>query len=199
MILLEKKLAAMLARQTVALTSADNKKEAVIAYGYELMITSFIGILWLIVCSVVCKLYLAWIPFLLGFAPLRTTAGGYHAPTHGLCYLVTTSVYCCCLIIAKSNLLSHVHILAIAVVSALLVYLFSPVAANNKPLSKVKQIRNRRQSLVCCLVLVLLSVILCLMKYADAYTTLLILGAAAASGSLIAAKIINSFWKGDAL
>ena len=196
---LEELLAQKLAKRTVMRIPDIADKERVIAYGYELLITSSVGVLLLSVCAFVSGLYLAWIPFLIGFAPLRTVAGGYHAPTHALCYLVTTSIFCFCLAIAGIGLLSYIHLLSIMVVSVFLVFLFAPVEARNKPLTKMKYARNRKRSIVCSVFWVAVAVILCLMKFTDVYTTLLILGVAAASGSLIVAKIINLFRKEEAL
>lgn len=192
-------MAQKLAKRTVMRIPDIADKERVIAYGYELMITSCVGILFLIVCSVVSGLYLAWIPFLIGFAPLRTVAGGYHAPTHALCYLVTTSTFCICLAIAESGILSCNHLLLITVVATCLILLFAPVAATNKPLTKLRFDQNRKWSIICILFWVTFSVVLCLIKIADVYTTLLFLGVAVASGSLIVAKIINHFRKEEAL
>lgn len=196
---METTLANMLAKKTVAMIPIYAEKERVIAYGYELMITSIVGILLLIVCSVISGFYLAWIPFVIGFAPLRTVAGGYHAPTRALCYLVTTAIFCFCLAIAGIGLLSYIHLLPIMVVSAFSVFLFAPVEARNKPLTKMKYARNRKRSIACSLFWVIITVILCLMRFTDVYTTLLFLGVAAASGSLIAAKIINLLRKEGAL
>ena len=96
---METTLANMLAKKTVAMIPIYAEKERVIAYGYELIITSIVGILLLIVCSVIFGLYLAWLPFVIGFAPLRTLAGCYHAPTNHVCYLVTTDLRLFCLLI----------------------------------------------------------------------------------------------------
>lgn len=196
---MEELLAQKLAKRTVMRIPDIADKERVIAYGYELLITSSVGVLLLIVCSFVSGIYLAWIPFLIGFAPLRTVAGGYHAPTHVMCYLVTISTFCICLAIAESGILSCYHLLLITVVAACLILLFAPVAATNKPLTKLRFDQNRKRSIICILFWVAFSVILCLIKFADVYTTISFLGVAAASGSLIVAKIINHFRKEEAL
>lgn len=89
----------------------------------------------------------------------------------------------------------YYHLLTASVIVAAIVFLLSPVAARNKPLSEKKRIKNRRLSLIFTLALMLFSVILCLISYSDYYITLLFLGAIAASGSLVAAKIIDYFRK----
>lgn len=68
-------------------------------------------------------------------------------------------------------------------------FLFAPVAASNEPLTKLEYTRKRKRSVACSLFRVVFAVILCLMKITDVYTTLLILGVVAASGSIVVAKI----------
>ena len=195
MLTLERYLSNFIAEKTICLISGDESKKAILAYGYELIITSCFGVFLLIICSVVSGIPAGWISFLLGFAPLRTVAGGYHASTHTRCYIATTSVYCLCILIVKQVEVMYYHLLTASVIVAAIVFLLSPVAARNKPLSEKKRIKNRRLSLIFTLALMLFSVILCLISYSDYYITLLFLGAIAASGSLVAAKIIDYFRK----
>lgn len=65
---------------TDAIIHCDEKQEskrAVILYGMELLISTFIGIGLIAVVSLIAQEPLAWVFFLLAFAPLRHTAGGY--------------------------------------------------------------------------------------------------------------------------
>lgn len=185
----------LIAEKTIFLISGDSSKKAILAYGYELIITSCFGVILLVVCSLVSGIPLGWIPFLSGFAPLRTVAGGYHASTHTRCYLITTSVYCLCILIIKYVEVLYYHLLTASLIVAAVVFLLSPVAARNKPLTPKKRLKNRSLSLIFSLALVFFSVILCLIRYSDYNITLLFLGAVAASGSLAAAKIIDYFRK----
>lgn len=91
--MLETAWANVIAKRTVAMSPTCAEKERVIVYGYELMITSTVGVLLLIVCSAASGLYLAWIPFIIRLAPFRTVAHSYHAPRYALCYLVTTAIF----------------------------------------------------------------------------------------------------------
>lgn len=87
------KLSSACARNIISLGKLQGVNEAVLCYGCELIITSLIGLLILIGLSVLIGHPLAWIFFVIGFAPHRTSAGGYHADTHMRCYTVTSAMF----------------------------------------------------------------------------------------------------------
>lgn len=188
---MERHLANSIAERIIYLISGDKSLKNILAYGFELIITSCLGVLMLIVCSIVSGVPVGWIPFLLGFAPLRTVAGGFHATTHNRCYLVTTSIYYLCISICKHVAYSPLYLILLAIMVYFIVFIFAPLAAKNKPLAEGTRSTNRCLSIMLSLVLVFFSVILCLIRYSDFYIALVFLGAAAASGSIVMAKIID--------
>lgn len=194
---MERKIASLLAKKMIVLTPSESLSIVVLAYGLELIITSLIGVFLLMVWSIFSSIPWAWFFFLLGFAPLRTVAGGYHAPTHLLCYFITTIAFSCCVSIAKCQFLTSIHLLIMTIVTNLIVIFLSPIASNNKPLSKERRVKNRMRSISVAHIQVLISIILCLIRHSDIYTNLFILGGTTASLSLIVAKIINWFREED--
>lgn len=196
---MERKIAELLASKTIDVVHDGNMQKAVLAYGYELIITSLLGVFLLVALSFAIGFPGAWFPFVLGFAPLRTTAGGYHAPTHLRCYITTAAIFACSLAVAKYVVSSYVHLLIIAAITGAIILAFAPVAANNKPLSEARRARNRKRSIAISVILFAVSVILCLTRYSDFYIALYFVGSLAASVSLVVAKVLNLSWKGESL
>lgn len=54
-------------------------QEKIYIYGFELLLSSVIGIMVLMMISITRGTAFAWLSYLLGFIPVRITGGGYHA------------------------------------------------------------------------------------------------------------------------
>lgn len=118
-------------------------------YGVQLLLSTVINIFCIALISAILDRPFAWIPFLVGFIPLRITSGGFHAKTPLTCSLFFCGSFFMCSILYKKLsgdgiLLS---ILISSITTLILVYLFSPVPARNKPLSDTEKKRNRSLSL----------------------------------------------------
>lgn len=139
-------------------------------YGMELMLSTLINIVVMIGLSIAFGHIWLFIPYLAAFIPLRLSAGGYHAKHHLNCILLNAIAYFTSLV-AVSVLKEPVAILACIIesgVSLILIFLFSPVPARNKPLSTEERKMNRHISLG----LGFLFLILCMLFY---YTQILAL------------------------
>lgn len=164
-------------------------KEKILKYGLELMITALVGLLLMACVSLIAGYPLAWLPFLLGFAPLRTTAGGFHASSHLGCYCITTVTFSICMMLAllvNSGALLYV---IIAGLSLVVVLAFSPVEARNKPLSPARRVANRHFSLLIAGIELIISLLLFCVEIQLVWITLLYYGILAASISIVAVKI----------
>lgn len=62
-------------------------------YGVQLLLSTLVNIFCIAVVSVLAALPLAWIPFLVGFVPLRVSAGGFHAKTPLRCFITFCGTY----------------------------------------------------------------------------------------------------------
>lgn len=162
------------------------------AYGIELLLATGVNILIVFVESFLFRRLLAGIFFLLGFIPLRTTAGGYHANTHIGCCCVFIAMYSVCLIILcyipQSYYLSIIF--ASAIVSFLLVILWAPIEAPSKPTSANNKRRNRGQSIAICSVDLAIAIISIFVG--KMYQWLILcyfLGIAATAYSMVLAKL----------
>lgn len=126
-----------------------NKDEReVYIYGTELMLSSIVGIFALIFASICAGKYFQWLPFLIGFVPLRLLGGGYHAKTHRGCIIAFTSVYLVCTILTESVKSEKPLFVMFSILVLFTIFLFSPVEAKNKTLSISIRTTNRRKSIV---------------------------------------------------
>lgn len=131
-------------------------------YGLELLISTFFNLVIMIGISIAFGHPLIVVPYLLAFIPFRLFAGGYHARNHLFCILFNAITYFVSCLIAL-HVEESTGILACVIeasVSLALVFLFSPVPAKNKPLTREEKRRNRMISLVISLVFMLLCITL---------------------------------------
>lgn len=183
----EKKLSQKVAKQCNQLGAQQS--EAVLAFGLELIIITAVGIGMIIITSLILGHPWLWLPFLAGFAPIRKFAGGFHASTHIRCYIISTLVFLCCALASIYLSFSNLTLIAISIITWLIVFVLSPVAANNKPLKKMQRIRNRKISLLIVSVEAIVAIGLLMTRRIGATAQILFLGAFAASLSLVIAKV----------
>ncbi len=141
-------------RQIASLWSRDGiipeDSEEAYVYGIQLLLSTVINVVCIAVISWLMGKPLAWIPFMIGFVPLRITAGGYHAKTPLRCGMTFCGTYTLVLLLLHFLPVRGLVpvILINSVVTLILVFLFSPVPAANKPLTAEEAKRNRKRSLV---------------------------------------------------
>lgn len=125
----------------------EEKKIRVYAYGLELLFSSLVGVVALIIISAVYGKPFLWIPYLAGFIPLRLSGGGYHARTHFRCILTFSLLYALVLLIERLYTIPVKERLIACLVNLVIIFLFSPVVAPKKPLKECQRRMNRRNSL----------------------------------------------------
>lgn len=129
------------------------EEKAVYQYGIELVLSILINLCCLILISIVVGQALAWVFYLLSFVPLRTAGGGYHAPTHATCILITSGMFCGALLLSLRlpDASAPMFCGVTAVFSLVIFGRLAPVAAANKPLTEGEVSWNRKISrlLVC--------------------------------------------------
>ncbi|PKM93595.1 MAG: hypothetical protein CVU84_14590 [Firmicutes bacterium HGW-Firmicutes-1] len=119
----------------------NNKQIAdieVYKYGLELMISSIVNMLVMIGLSLALSCFKEAILYILFFAILRISAGGYHASTHFKCLLLYSLIMFPIIRfieILKVGLNSH-FVLLVCCVSIFCVFRYAPVDSENKPLNK---------------------------------------------------------------
>ena len=117
----------------------DESKADAYVYGYELLISSVVSILLVILISIICGDVRYSLSFLIGFIPQRIYIGGYHATSHTRCYLAFTGLALICILLSKviaaNNLFRILTTAALLVISIFL----SPIEAKNKSLGEKKK------------------------------------------------------------
>lgn len=110
-------------------------------YGYELLISSTVSVLLVVLVSIMYGDIRYSISFLIGFVIQRIYLGGYHAITHTKCYLAFTGIFF--LSVLLSDQIIDTPFFRIITTSILLIFsmFFSPVEATNKPLGKTQHLK----------------------------------------------------------
>ena len=154
--LLSIKIADIMGRDKIIFADQVN----ICAYGLELLLSTIVGILALVIVSLLGGFPFLWIPYLMGFVPIRLTAGGYHAGTHVACISLFTVMYILVAYFVEFSVLSGYICFFTSTLNLLVVLKFSPVEALNKPLSVRHKMNNREYSLVISFVNLCISLIL---------------------------------------
>lgn len=116
---------------------------AAYVYGYELLISSVISVLIVVLVSIICGDVRYSLSFLLGFVLQRIYIGGYHATSHIRCYFAFSGMFLICILLSK--LIEATHVFRIITTALLLSIsiLFAPVEAKNKPLNEKKRLKYK--------------------------------------------------------
>ena len=117
----------------------DEAKADAYVYGYELLISSVVSVLLVVLIAVVCGDVRYALSFLIGFIPQRIYIGGYHATSHTRCYLAFSGLALICILLSKAIAANHLfRILTTVALLGISIFL-SPIEAKNKPLSEKKR------------------------------------------------------------
>ena len=130
----------------------ETGKVRIYAYGLELLYSSLAGVAALLIISAICGKPFLWIPYLAGFVPLRLSGGGEHAKTHFRCIFTFSFLYSLVLFTERLYPIPVKACLIACSINLVIILLFSPVAAPNKPLKESSRRTNRRNSLLLGLV-----------------------------------------------
>lgn len=86
-------LARRIARKIVDSNSEYGDQVEKIRVGLEILFMMVQGVLLMVIISLACGAWWSWIPFLLGFAPLRNFGGGFHAKTPIGCLICSELIF----------------------------------------------------------------------------------------------------------
>lgn len=161
------KLAKNMAHFFVLQNITEESKEAIYAYGMELMIADVLNTLIVLLIALISHTLPAVIIFVAVFMVLRRFVGGYHANTHLSCMTTLVAVmlifsYGICNI---SNEVSRIFSICFIIVSVPIIFCVAPVPHPNKPMSEEKGIKLKRKSRVLSVFLALSVIALALFKF----------------------------------
>lgn len=98
--------------------------------------------------------------FMITYIPLRSFAGGYHAKTAARCYIISIMIIVAVSFIIKYVLLSDGTYYVLLGISVIIIFIFSPVEAINKPLDKTEHKIYKRRALLFAGLEIIISIIL---------------------------------------
>lgn len=133
----------------------------VYSYGLELVISTVLSIIEVIIISFILSEPLAGIFYMLAFIPIRSTAGGYHATTHLYCQLTFAISFTIFIFAAKllAAYILPIYLIAISAMNLITVLILSPIGTSKKPMTEVKRKTNRKRSIILSVAYVLIGVL----------------------------------------
>ena len=132
-----------LSKKLAAYGVFEDSKIEVYAYGYELLLSTAINILLVLIIGILLGIVREALLYIITFAVLRSYTGGYHANTHMACITIFTASFLVCALLLRifpSEALSPPFLL-LGLLPSVVIFLKAPIEAINKPLSDAKRSR----------------------------------------------------------
>lgn len=186
-----RKISKLITSSLVSNNIINKDDEDVYAYGFEVLISSLISTIVLLIIAILTNTFLYSLLFIIGFVTTRMCCGGYHAKHHSTCLLTTLFNYLIFLstitFLPKGILIFIIPILIsiytiIILILAPLEHPFNPFTVSQKKRLKVK--------IIILLSILICTNLICLLKQTWLFQLLSInIGVFSVAISLIAAKI----------
>ena len=160
-------------------------------YCYEILLSSVLNIFSVMLIGLVTGTLAQAVCFMLVFALLKNTVGGYHANSHLACFAGTVStflLYRLIVALVPVSLLAAVAAV-FAIFAGITVFLLAPVGTKNKPLSRRQKGQLKEDSRLLILFLCILVLFLLLQDISPQWAFSVSSAIAAVAASLIAGKI----------
>ncbi|MCL2053926.1 MAG: accessory gene regulator B family protein [Oscillospiraceae bacterium] len=128
----------------------DKDMEEGYHYGAEIMVSTALNIMLILLCGLLFKAIPSSLIFLGIFIPLRHATGGYHANTYLTCNTAFVLTFLTVLLSARqiSGGVNVYILAALLILGFLPVYLFAPVENPNKEISAEKAKKNRKTAML---------------------------------------------------
>lgn len=128
----------------------DQGERETYEYCFEVLLSTVINLLAIIILAVITKLYIETLCFTICFMSLRGASGGFHAKTHWGCFIGLLIVYS---VLPISYWLISIEILqymsiAFMVAGSLMIFILAPVDNINNPFNLKMKKRFRIKSIV---------------------------------------------------
>jgi accessory gene regulator B len=175
------KISAYLANLLYVKGEIEEKKIAIIRYGFEIMISSLCIFVSILLYAIVIFRLSDGIIFLLFFMPIRLFSGGYHAPTYKKCYICTMILFIVVILMAYIFPVVNIYTVIVSLV-ACIVYISqkAPCVNVHHPLSERKYRENKIRARICIIIESIMSIILFILNIrlctVSVYTLLLVVG-----------------------
>lgn len=167
-------------------------------YYFEILLSTILNALFLIVCGIVFKNFINTILFMIGFIIFRIVSGGFHANSHFKCFLTLAGVYSISLIMLKFMPEKFLNILSIIflLISTLLIYFDAPVEHKNNPLDDKTREKLRKYAQILSVLISLIIIVLIFTIGFSKYIFSFCYGMFAVAISIAAVKINEIIMRG---
>ncbi|QTE71683.1 accessory gene regulator B family protein [Clostridiales bacterium FE2011] len=163
----------------------DEKEREIYDYCYEILVSTLLITFIISLIGIVTDYLGCTICFMVTFAMLKSTVGGYHANSHYGCIVGTVGIYLIYRTLAAiipMEIMSRLSVI-LTVFSGLTVFFLAPVGVEKKPLGKRQRNMLKKESRIMILCLIALSLVI--MRGAPKYAFSLDCGMMAVSITLI--------------
>ncbi len=160
-------------------------------YCYEILLTTTLNTVAITLIGLMTGFLAQAVCFMLVFALLKNTAGGYHADSHLACFGGTIGTFLLYRLLAALIPVNTLPVISalFAVFAGITVFLLAPVGTENKPLSRRQKSQLQEDSRLLILFLCMLVLFLLLQDFSPQLAFSVSSAIAAVSASLIAGKI----------
>lgn len=172
----------------------DREDAEIYGYGLYFIISDVIDFAITFIAAFLIKAFPQTILYYIAFIGLRRCAGGYHASTRIRCFMISMITWFVSIMLIR--LTSSLTLLSgmLALMSCVVIWLYSPVEHSNNPLTSEQAVRMRKTSIVYVLILtfaVCATVIGIPFGVPDWVSSSLAYGMIFFSGSLLVAKLLE--------
>ncbi len=140
-----------------------NERE-IYKYGIEIIISSFLNILIVLICGLFFKMLFESILYFLVFAVMRCFCGGYHANTYFKCNLILFIVVLISFFLVDYLYKFDNFVIVLTIISfvtlLVAILLFAPLEHKDKPLTKNAKITLRRKSIILYIIILIFWIII---------------------------------------
>lgn len=139
---------------------APTEDKALYEYGIRQGILTVINILTAVLIGLLLGMVWQTVVFLIAYTPIRTNAGGYHAGTPFMCYLLSIPMMLAVLSGIKFIPWNGYLVLIVIICAGIAVFLLAPVEDMNKPLDQLEVKVYKKRSRIILTILSIVAVIL---------------------------------------
>lgn len=139
---------------------APTEDKALYEYGIRQGILTVINIVTAVLIGLLLGMVWQTVVFLIAYTPIRTNAGGYHAGTPFMCYLLSIPMMLAVLSGIKFIPWNGYLVLMVIIFAGIAVFLLAPVEDMNKPLDQLEVKVYKKRSRIILTFLSIVAVIL---------------------------------------
>lgn len=130
--------------------SIDNEDSEVCSYGLEVLISSLINTVIVLLIGFILGKFMQTVVFIVCYCSIRQFSGGYHASSHGKCIFTFLCMYIATVFIVGNIYSIHLKlvILLIGILNWISIFILVPVEHVNNQLTDLEKIKNKKNARV---------------------------------------------------